>query len=540
MTMLRSLYRRLGLGHLVLALAVFSLLAAFANTLYSAYRVQREILLTNALEANRVYAAKLADSTANFVRSAQQQLAVSASLLGARPFGRQALEDEAWRLLHQTDSFNSVLIVDARGTVLAVMPTTLNLAGKQLDSEGARAALDARQPRITQAYVSAAGNLVVNISQPILGKDGRYLGYVAGSIYLREKGILHALLGEHYYRDGSYLYVVDRAGRILYHPDNGRIGKVARDNPIVADVIAGKAGTRRIANSRNIDMLAGFAPVPVAGWGIVAQRPVAATLAEMDRLTLAVLRDTVPLVIASLLAAWYLAGLIAKPLRQLAQATGEKDTAATLRSIQGIRAWYFEARQLKQAVLEGLATLQAQIGALNEAAVTDPMTGLRNRRALSAQLRNWGAAAQPFAVIAIDVDRFKRVNDTYGHEAGDKVICHIARLMRECSRQGDFLCRAGGEEFLMLLPGCGAAEAMLIAERLRQRTAATPAPGVCAVTVSLGVASWPESHGSMERVLALADAALYAAKEQGRNRTVADASLDLPDAPRPPAPRSAG
>jgi len=525
---------RLSLGHLVLALAVLSSFVAFANTFYSAYRVQRDMLLANAMEANRAYAAKLADSTTGFLKAAQQQLAVSASLLAEHSRDSTALEKEANRLLRQTDSFNSVLIVSAHGQVQAVAPSSLNLQESSLDTTGARIALAEKRPQISQPYVSATGNLVVNISQPILTQGGQYSGYVAGTIYLREKSILHSLLGEHYYGDGSYLYVVDQAGRILYHPDPSRIGAVIQGNPAVAAVIAGRSGAERVANSKGVDMLAGFAPVPLAGWGIVAQRPTAATLAGMHRITLAVLQNTIPLAVLSLLVTWYLALRIVEPLRQLARATKQKDSASTLQGIQGIRSWYFEAKQLKQAILDGLAALEERIGALNEAAATDPMTGLSNRRALAAKLRSWGAAHQSFAVIALDIDHFKHVNDTYGHEAGDRVICHIAKLMRECSRRGDFLCRSGGEEFLMLLPDCGTSEATRIAERLRQRTETTPTPGVCGVTISLGLASWPASHGSMERVLSLADAVLYSAKQQGRNRVAVDASIAAPRSLNPP------
>lgn len=510
---------------MVVALAVFSSIVACANTFYSAYRVQRDLLLSNTLEANRVYAAKLADSATNFVKAAQQQLNVSADSLAQRALDGKSLDDEVNRLLRQTDFFNSVQIVDAKGRVRAVAPASLNIRGKLLNSTGARTALESKRPQISQPYVSAAGKFIINISQPILTREGHYLGYVGGSVYLQEKSILHTLLGEHYYRDGSYLYVVDQTGRILYHPDASRIGAVVRANPVVAAVTAGESGAKRVVNSKGVDMLAGFAPVPLAGWGIVAQRPTAATLAEMDQITLAVIRNTIPAAFLALVVIWYLALRVAEPLRQLARATRQKDAAATIQDIQTIRPWYFEAQQLKQAILDGLSALQERIGALNEAAATDPMTGLSNRRALSAKLRSWGVTGQPFAVIALDIDHFKRVNDNYGHDAGDRVICHIAKLMRECSRRGDFLCRSGGEEFLLLLPDCGAAEAMQIAERLRQRTEATPTPGVCAVTISLGLASWPASHGSMERVLALADAALYSAKQQGRNRIEVDVSL---------------
>ncbi|MGT2455619.1 GGDEF domain-containing protein [Cupriavidus basilensis] len=126
-----------------------------------------------------------------------------------------------------------------------------------------------------------------------------------------------------------------------------------------------------------------------------------------------------------------------------------------------------------------------------------------------------------FSIIALDIDRFKKVNDTYGHDAGDRVIMNIASMMKKCSRSADILCRSGGEEFLMLLPDTEIANAGEVAERLRLQTAQCETSGVGYVTISLGIASWPESSPDMGQALKLADTALYAAKEQGRNRVVA-------------------
>ena len=109
------------------------------------------------------------------------------------------------------------------------------------------------------------------------------------------------------------------------------------------------------------------------------------------------------------------------------------------------------------------------------------------------------ASAIRYGVIALDIDHFKNVNDTHGHSTGDEVIRHMAQIMRECSRPADVLCRNGGEEFLMLLPGAGLKEAGLVAERLRKRVEARPMPGIGGITVSAGVACWRISARSRRR-----------------------------------------
>uniref|UniRef100_UPI00273853F0 PDC sensor domain-containing protein n=1 Tax=Stenotrophomonas sp. YIM B06876 TaxID=3060211 RepID=UPI00273853F0 len=98
----------------------------------------------------------------------------------------------------QTNSFNSVLIADERGRVLATSPDTLQIRGRQLDSPGAQEALRERRPTVSLPYMAVTGNLLVFISHPVIDRAGRYRGFVGGSIYLKQTSILHSLLGEHY------------------------------------------------------------------------------------------------------------------------------------------------------------------------------------------------------------------------------------------------------------------------------------------------------------------------------------------------------
>ncbi len=515
-----TLSPRLNLGKLILALALLSAVIALANTLHASYRVQREQLIGSTLEANRVYASKLAETTQNFVLSAQQQLAYSALALGRVPHDHDQLEDEAARLQLQTNSFNSVLIVDAAGTVLATSPQSLSLQGVVLKSVGNKEALARRVPFISAPYQSATGRLLVAISHPIFGAQGQYRGYVSGTIYLRERSILQTLLGKHYYRDGSYLYVVDRNGRILYHLDSKRVGEFVMENPVVQAVTAGHSGAQQVRNSRGVQMLAGYAPVPSVGWGVVAQRPTDATLAPLSGLMSAVIWNAIPLAILSLLLTWWCARRISLPLWQLARNVQNRDTVIAIRHVTSVRAWYYEVAQLKSALLHSFNLLQDRIGKLNRASMTDPLTGLQNRRGLQQGLEDWQARGQPFGIIAVDIDRFKNINDRFGHAVGDAVILRIAQLMRGASRDTDLLCRNGGEEFLILLPGIEVSAVARIAERLRQQVAAEVFEEVGTVTISLGVSHYPSYHDDPQQALRLADKALYMAKEQGRDRTV--------------------
>jgi two-component system, cell cycle response regulator len=161
-------------------------------------------------------------------------------------------------------------------------------------------------------------------------------------------------------------------------------------------------------------------------------------------------------------------------------------------------------------------------------ALRDPLTGLANRRAfedaLARELARASAAGVPLAVVALDIDHFKRVNDAHGHAAGDAVLAAVAARGAAALRAGDLLARVGGEEFAALLPGASLAQARDVAERIRARIAEAPigAGGAALeITASLGCAALAPDDADEGPLLARADARLYEAKRAGRNRVSA-------------------
>src|SRR6201995_5170180 len=168
-----------------------------------------------------------------------------------------------------------------------------------------------------------------------------------------------------------------------------------------------------------------------------------------------------------------------------------------------------------------------------EMAITDQLTGLHNRRYMSSHLDNLMAhaarAGKPLAFVIMDIDYFKSVNDTHGHDIGDEVLREFAKRIGANVRGIDLACRYGGEEFVVVMPETDAGFAYAVAERLRKSIETTPfeisrQPGKLSLTISIGIAASEGPDDTSEALLRRADQALYSAKRNGRNRVVADAA----------------
>jgi two-component system, cell cycle response regulator len=177
--------------------------------------------------------------------------------------------------------------------------------------------------------------------------------------------------------------------------------------------------------------------------------------------------------------------------------------------------------------------LRSNVQATIEAAVTDALTGLFNRRYMESQLAAHVDQAthrgRTLAVLALDIDFFKSVNDTHGHDTGDQVLKELAQRLKRNVRNLDVVCRTGGEEFIIILPETDRDAAQSIAERIRRSVSAKhfcmgSKSGPLGLTISIGVANLDGTHDSMDELLKRADQALYRAKREGRNRVISAAA----------------
>jgi diguanylate cyclase (GGDEF)-like protein len=184
-----------------------------------------------------------------------------------------------------------------------------------------------------------------------------------------------------------------------------------------------------------------------------------------------------------------------------------------------------ELHQSNHKLMEQLEYINSLQDKLRQEAVRDPLTGLFNRRHLNEMLPIEFARAKrsnaPLTIFLLDIDHFKNINDTHGHQVGDVVLQMVSEALKKNVRLGDIVCRYGGEEFLLVMPGMKIEDARIRAEILRTIVGSqtvTGRNGPFGVTISLGAALYPQDSQSEEELISLADQALYRAKQNGRDR----------------------
>lgn len=168
------------------------------------------------------------------------------------------------RIRKQTETFNTVVISNEVGKIIAASDDSIDLIGLELASVGVKQALTERTPLISAPYTGSRGRNVIFLSSLIYNDKEQYIGFIGGAIYLEEENVLSSILGQHFYEDGSYVYVVDHEGRIIYHKDPERINEVIVGNKIVEEVTSGKDGAQRVINTKGVDVLAGYAYIPAS------------------------------------------------------------------------------------------------------------------------------------------------------------------------------------------------------------------------------------------------------------------------------------
>ncbi|XOK60393.1 diguanylate cyclase [Paenibacillus elgii] len=514
--------KKISLATLLTGLVSLSVALTLTILLLASYHSNKQSLFETRFALNHSAAAKMSQSIDSLFKSMRAGLKYTGTYISVNHLSNeQELQKQLEMLRLSGNFFNSIAVVDETGLVRSIAPSSVGAVGQHISAEASKEALASRKPYISKPYTSSTGRRIVFMSEPLYDKDGVYRGFIGGSLYLQENNILNTMFGKHNIDgDGSYFYIVSSSGHLLYHPDKSRIGDDNSANLVVQKVLRGESGYDQVTNSQGITFLAGYSPVPENGWGVIVQSPISVVYEALDNYIRTILVYTLaPFVVLMITAIW-LARRLARPFVSLANLAGKLGRGEKIVLPDIKHHWNREADLLTQTITLALSDLQKQTDQLTHAAMTDSLTGLTNRRTFESIVSQWTEKQQPFALIVMDIDRFKSINDTYGHQAGDEVLKHLARILTSSVRSNDVCCRYGGEEFVVLLPFTTAPDAWITAERVRIAFETRENPLGIPLTVSLGIADYPSHAESPELLFQRADHALYQAKEAGKNRTI--------------------
>ncbi|OEH94056.1 sensor domain-containing diguanylate cyclase [Bacillus solimangrovi] len=478
----------------------------------------KKSLMENYLESNYNYAKKLSTSTSDLFNDLQQNLNIIGEIAGSDALTQKDLD--VWRSANNKH-FNSIFITDKEGFIQLLSPEKIQYkggvvvkSGTKIQSDTVKKALAIKQSFISDPYRATSGQMIMLISSPIFDRFGQYKGLVGGTIYLESDSVLNNTLKEHQYANGSYVYVVNRDGKLIYHPDSDRINEDVSENKVVQQLMKGNNGSSVITNVRGNEFFAGYAHEETTGWGIVSQTPTDVIEDPLHELLTQMFFRSLPLVVLILLLSWILANTLAKPINSLAKfsedAITHKQHIVPKDWING-RIHIYEVHQLYHHISNHLNLLHSEVQ-------LDGLTQLVNRKTFDIVIKEWIDANMSFAIIMLDIDHFKKVNDTYGHLVGDEVLKFLASIIKKVAREDDLCFRYGGEEFGILVKHINVEDAKKMAERLRQKVAETVSPTGQPITISLGVTVYREEDIDEKIIIQRADKALYCSKANGRNK----------------------
>ncbi|SDO11637.1 sensor domain-containing diguanylate cyclase [Vreelandella arcis] len=379
----------------------------------------------------------------------------------------------------------------------------------------------------------------VDIATPVYTQDDTFLGVLAVHLSWEWAAyIQRAMFSPAQRRQGTELFLLSADGTVLLGPDDMLGQPINALTPLVTSATASPTWTieRWPDGQRYVTGVArsqGYEDFPGLGWVAVSRQPIEQAFAPVERLQYVIIGVGVLLALIFAVIGWVMASRLTAPLTRLSHAADNiHDTTQTPSDIP-LETGSPELKRLSTSMRNMVGRLLDQnrtIRHLEDLANSDPLTGLPNRTFLNHYLLNALPEAQrqqqSIALVYIDLDGFKQVNDELGHHAGDLLLIDITQRLQDVLRVDDLVVRWGGDEFAMVLQApTHLLEALTHDVSQRVITAITqpvalPEHPAVTVSCSLGAAWWPEHSQDIEEVMRLADAALYTAKEKGKHRLV--------------------
>lgn len=516
--------RKVNLATLLSLLVSVSVISTLLILTISTYHSNKESLISTYLTLNYSKTEKMSHTVESLFISMRTNLESTAQFLESHEeMTDQEIHEQLEVLRVSSGYFNSFSWVDETGVIRVNSPGGIGLEGVKITSGITKDVLDAQTPMLTNPYVGPSNQLLVLMSQPMYSEDGTYKGIIGGTIYLQKQNVLNQTLDNEDIEDsGSFYYVVGPNGSLLFHPQSQRIGERFHKNPLVRELMEGKSGTDIAVNNAGSQMLAAYSYVPEAGWGIVQQTPYSYVRNLLiNQLQELLLRALLPFLFLLLLSV-FIARKLAAPFNRLGTlvnrlAEGKVISQSQKKALTETH-WNREADLLTKSVGLAFETIEKNNQQLTQSARTDSLTGLLNRRSLDEIINVCSSERRLFSLLVLDIDYFKSINDTYGHQVGDDTLKKIAETICTVVRKNDFCFRYGGEEFVLLLPDADSLSAYKVAEKLRKKIEKTSFIPDKTITISIGLSEYPAQTDSVTELFRFADSALYTSKMEGRNR----------------------
>ena len=446
------------------------------------------------------------------------------------------LKDYLGSVREKIVDYQELMLLDLQGAAVATSSdkvTTVKLPEQWLERA------QANKYTIGSAYwdetLLAA---VIVIVQPIRTANERLLGVLVAKLNFRT---ISKILMKYAQGEIGELYLITKDGFLLVSSQSisAKFLETKLLNSTTQKLFSQEGEPNAYLGYRNQPVVGALKRMSELSWGVVAEKERAKAYAQIVRLRNLTLALVVGLLFLIGLAAYLLSLSLVRPLDRLTSGAGkvaggdlEVDVPVSGRSEVGYLTEVFNdmvarLRQGREELAAINETLRQKNFELHEISIRDSLTGLYNRKHLMETLDKEVSRSQrhshSFSLLVIDIDHFKKYNDTYGHLAGDEVLRRLAAVFTESIRSSDYAARYGGEEFIIILPETGAGQGVEAVERIRHKMAEERFGGEdesIKVTISVGVASYPENGEDAETVIRNADAALYEAKELGRNRVV--------------------
>jgi diguanylate cyclase (GGDEF)-like protein len=414
--------------------------------------------------------------------------------------------------------YEELQLVDAKGALVA---SSAPRAKPLRLPEGWGKFFESARGLIGEPYWDeSAKKVVVVLGVPVLGSNGQIAGALVARVNFSSLTQVLQAFGT---RSMGHVYLTTERGALIVDSHGGSSGSEMKS-------LAPDAANRLLSANDGIVEFRGFDGAEVLGsaqrlsqatWFAAADMPVIDAYGQAIRLRNVAFAVIGGLLVVITLVAYWLAALIARPLGRLTSAAAKVsagDLTVGLPAAGGGEVGY-----LTQVFNTMVGSLRKSREELERMSTTDMLTGLGNRRhlmdVLAQEIERARRAAKPFSILMLDVDHFKKYNDSHGHQAGDDVLARVGMVLRDSIRPYDCAARYGGEEFLIVLSGASIEHARECAERIRDHVRVEQFAGG-PVTVSIGIAAYP-SHGvTADAVIGQADAALYEAKRGGRDRVV--------------------